>query len=73
MEATREDGPMKLLDSQAVADLIGVELETIYQYKTRGRMPEPYFGGRSPLWDQKTIEKWQRKRRRSNANQTQQG
>lgn len=67
MEATREDGRMKLLDSQAVADLIGVELETIYQYKTRGKMPKPYFGGRSPLWDQKTIERWDQRRRKTNA------
>jgi predicted DNA-binding transcriptional regulator AlpA len=61
---------MALIDSQEVADLIGVELETVYQYKTRGKLPTPAFGGRSPLWDRKTIEKWQRERRRSNADTT---
>ena len=63
---------MTLIDSRGVADLIGVELETVYQYKTRGKLPPPAFDGRSPLWDQKAIEKWQRERRRSNANQAQQ-
>ena len=58
---------MTLLDSQAVADLIGVELETIYQYKTRGKMPKPIHGGRSPLWDQKTIERWDQRRRKTHA------
>lgn len=63
---------MQLIDSKEVADLIGVELETVYQYKTRGKLPTPAFDGRSPLWDQKVIEKWQRERRRSNAGSAQQ-
>ena len=63
---------MGLIDSQGVADLIGVELETVYQYKARGKLPAPAFDGRSPLWEQKTIEKWQRERRRSNADTTRQ-
>ena len=72
-EATREDGRMKLLDSQAVADLIGVELETIYQYKTRGRMPKPHIEGRSPMWDQKTNERWEKRRRKASAGTPNQG
>jgi predicted DNA-binding transcriptional regulator AlpA len=60
---------MKLIDSQGVADLIGVSLETIYTYKARGDLPKPEFTGRSPLWDQKKIEKWQRRRKRAGTTQ----
>ncbi len=61
---------MDLIDSQEVAEIIGVELATVYQYKTRGNLPTPAFDGRSPLWDRKKIEKWQRERRRRHANKT---
>jgi predicted DNA-binding transcriptional regulator AlpA len=48
-----------LLDTKSVAELLGLQTETIRWYKKRGILPKPdaYFG-RSPAWQRSTIEAW---------------
>lgn len=42
-----------------LADRIGVEYNTIRQWKNRGRLPKPtYHIGQSPAWSGKPIEDW---------------
>lgn len=45
-----------LVDSKGAAEILGVKVDTIYTYKARGRMPAPYYDGRSPLWRREDIE-----------------
>jgi hypothetical protein len=42
-----------------VADLAGVEVDTIRKHRTRGTMPPPdgYLAA-SPWWHRRTIDKW---------------
>lgn len=53
-----------LIDSQGVADVLGVKLETVYRYKARGILPLPELEPRGPLWSVKKIEKWDERRRK---------
>jgi predicted DNA-binding transcriptional regulator AlpA len=51
--------PTDLLDIQAVADLLGVQRETVEQTRWRGKMPDPdLYVGRSPAWRRRTIDQW---------------
>lgn len=48
-----------LLDSSAVAELIGVKPATIRTYRHRGDMPPPDRTiGRTPVWLRDTIDRW---------------
>lgn len=48
-----------LLDSRAVAALLGVRPGTISQYRRRRTLPAPdVVVGRSPAWYAATIEAW---------------
>lgn len=48
-----------LLDSAALAALLGVERSTISQYRRRRTLPDPdVVVGRSPAWRRSTIEAW---------------
>jgi excisionase family DNA binding protein len=42
-----------------IAELLGVQRNTLTAHRTRGKMPPPdrQFG-RTPLWRRSTIEKW---------------
>lgn len=51
------------LDTAAVAELAGVNVETVRMHLYRRTMPEPdYRLGASPVWKRATIEKWLRER-----------
>ena len=53
-----------LMTVDQVAELIGCPRSTVYQYVYRKTMPEPDLRiGQSPVWDRKTIEKWNATRR----------
>lgn len=48
-----------LLDSAALAALLGVRPQTISQYRRRRTLPDPdVIVGRSPAWRRSTIEAW---------------
>ena len=53
----------QILDSQAVADMVGLTLNTIHTYHSRGSMPvkDVDLGGH-PGWRQSTIRRWIRER-----------
>ena len=53
-------------DTAAVADHLGVELDTVAAYRSRGQMPEPTLFGRTPMWRRDVIEEWQASRRPRN-------
>lgn len=49
----------KILDSQAVADMVGLTLSTIHTYHSRGTMPAADLHlGDNPGWYENTIRKW---------------
>ena len=51
-----------LLDTKAVAALLGVKVNTIYVYRYRDTFPPPVdVYGRSPVWEQDQIIDWARK------------
>lgn len=53
--------PADLLTPRDVADRLGVAIETVYQWRYRGVMPEPdmQLDGH-PGWRLRTIERWAR-------------
>ena len=55
-----------LLTFDDVADLTGIKRNTLYQWRLRGKMPDPdaEIGSRvpKPLWNRETIEKWMSER-----------
>lgn len=47
------------LDTKALAARLGVQINTVYIYRTRGDLPpEDETVGRSPLWREDTIARW---------------
>ena len=57
-----------LLDTTAVADMLGVKPETVRWYhkkKSKGTTlpPADQYFGRSPVWKKSTIEQWVENRR----------
>jgi predicted DNA-binding transcriptional regulator AlpA len=55
----RADSPLGVLGLAEIADLLGVSRQTVDQWRTRGRLPEPdgTVGGR-PAWRTETITAW---------------
>ena len=49
----------KILDSRAVADMVGLKLSTIHTYNHLRKMPEPDVDlGGNPGWYESTIDRW---------------
>lgn len=49
-----------LLDSEAVAAMLGIAVGSVARYRTRGDLPPPdVMLGRSPGWYAATIRDWQ--------------
>lgn len=49
----------RLLTTEDIAALLGVERDTVSSYKSRGQMPAPdQQYGRTPLWKHSTIQSW---------------
>lgn len=44
-----------------ISQLIGVPVPTLYTWKARGKLPEPDYMFRQPLWKAETIDMWARK------------
>jgi predicted DNA-binding transcriptional regulator AlpA len=52
-----------LLGPAEVAALIGVEVVTVYNYKSLGILPAPdRTFGRTPMWWASTINRWRKRR-----------
>ena len=48
-----------MLDSRAVAKMLGVSYETVRWHRKKGNLPEPAaMFGQSPAWTRSTIEEW---------------
>jgi len=48
------------LSTADLAERLGVKVETVRIYKTRGTLPDPdAYVGQSPLWRTETIDAWQ--------------
>ena len=52
------DSPARLLDVQAVAELLDCSTRTVYRLSDRGAMPAPYKLGNLCRWSQSSIESW---------------
>jgi predicted DNA-binding transcriptional regulator AlpA len=49
----------EILDSQAVANMVGFTLSTIHTYHSRGNMPPAdLYLGDNPGWYESTIRQW---------------
>ena len=48
----------ELLTYEDIAELTGISLNTLYQWKARGKLPEPDLLFRGPLWYPNTIKEW---------------
>lgn len=49
----------KILDSQAVADMVGLKLSTVHTYNHLRKMPAPDVDlGGNPGWYKTTIDRW---------------
>ena len=58
----------ELLGVGEVADIIGLKVETVYVMHSEGKLPEPDAyanGGRTKLWERRTIKTWDKKRRKA--------
>jgi predicted DNA-binding transcriptional regulator AlpA len=48
-----------LLSRRDVAELMGLNVETIKYHRAAGTMPDPdYIVDQKPLWRRETIERW---------------
>ena len=48
-----------LLSRRDIADLMGLNVETIKYHRAGGSMPDPdYVVDRKPLWRRETIDQW---------------
>jgi len=57
---------MDYLDTDAVADLLGLKVETVRMHHYRRTMPAPDATfGRSPVWKRETIAAWDATRRKN--------
>lgn len=53
----------KYMTTEGVANLLGVQRQTIASYLSRGQMPPPdEMIGRTPVWKPATISRWKLKR-----------
>jgi predicted DNA-binding transcriptional regulator AlpA len=53
----------KILDSAAVAERVGLTLNTVHTYHSRGSMPPAdLYLGDNPGWYESTIRQWMRDR-----------
>jgi predicted DNA-binding transcriptional regulator AlpA len=51
-----------LLDTKAIAMLLGVRLKTVWTWRHRGVIPKAdLMAGQSPLWKRDRIVKWAKK------------
>lgn len=56
--------PSNFYTPAALAARLGVKVETIWKYRTRGDIPPPDFHiGRTPCWRHDTIDAWWQTRR----------
>lgn len=54
----------ELVGPMEVADMTGLKLETVHQYRSRGQMPDPVvLISRTPVWTRDTINEWDEGRR----------
>lgn len=52
-----------MLDYKGVSELSGFSINSLRQWKSEGKMPEPdAIVGGSPAWNERTIEKWMAKK-----------
>lgn len=52
------DSPAKLLDVQAVAELLDCSTRTVFRLADAGRMPAPVKVGSLVRWPRSAIEQW---------------
>jgi excisionase family DNA binding protein len=50
--------PARLLDVDAVAEMLGVSARHVFRLADGGRMPRPIKLGGSVRWDREAIENW---------------
>jgi len=54
-----------LLSRRDVAELMGLNVETIKYHRAAGQMPQPdYIVDQKPLWRRETIDQWIASRRK---------
>ena len=58
VQSTATGPPAKLLDVQAVADLLDCSPRHIYRLTYAGRMPAPVKLGALVRWPQRAIDEW---------------
>jgi len=58
VQSTTTRPPAKLLDVQAVAELLDCSPRHIYRLTYTGRMPAPVKLGTLARWPQRAIEEW---------------
>ena len=52
------------ITNDQLAEITGLKYSTLYTYRRRNTLPEPdTYIGRTPVWNRKTIEEWQRNRK----------
>jgi excisionase family DNA binding protein len=52
------DAPAKLLDVQAVAEMLGCSPRHVYRLSDAGRMPRPVKLGSLVRWSARAIDEW---------------
>ncbi len=51
------------LDSNQLADRLGIKRTSVHRYRVRGDIPQPdEYVGRTPMWTVETIERWEANR-----------
>ena len=55
----------RLLTAQQVADMLGINVRTLREWRHAGKFPKPTTLGRSPRWRRRDVDAWLAKARRA--------
>lgn len=64
---------MTLVSYDDLAERLGVTKAVLYNWRRRGKLPEPTIDHYQPLWDERVIDKWLSDRKASNDRGTRTG
>ncbi len=58
MKLSDDNSDLQMLDSDDVMSLLKLSKTTLWRHIREGKVPQPVYIGRSPLWHKLTFHRW---------------
>ncbi len=58
MKLSDDNSDLQMLDSDDVMSLLKLSKTTLWRHIREGKVPQPVYIGRSPLWHKQTLHRW---------------